>query len=196
MIGIIDYGAGNTRSVINSLIRLNADYVLTDDSRIIKTVEKLILPGVGHAGAAMENLKKTGLVELILEWEKPFLGVCVGMQLMYESCEEGETLSLGIIPGRVKRFKKSQTKKIPHMGWNENTLINNIEDNLMKGCLEKETYFVHSYCGEINEYTVATCNYYEEFASYINRNNFHGLQFHPEKSGDVGQLILQNFLEI
>jgi glutamine amidotransferase len=196
MIGIIDYGAGNTRSVINSLKRLKADYVLTDDSKIISSVDKLILPGVGHAGAAMQNLRETGLVELILKWKKPFLGICVGMQLMYESCEEGETNSLGIVPGRVKRFQDNSFIKIPHMGWNENKLIKEVVDNLMEGCLEKETYFVHSYCAEVNDYTVTSCDYNEQFASYINRNNFHGLQFHPEKSGEVGQRILQNFLNL
>lgn len=196
MIAIIDYQAGNTRSVINSLKRLNADFILTSNIDEIRKSDKIILPGVGHAGAAMNRLIEANLVEEIKSYKKPFLGICVGMQLMYECSEEGEIDSLGLVPGKIKKFKLLKDIKIPHMGWNTNNLVSDCENNLLKEIGQNETYFVHSYRADVSKYTMASCSYFEDFTSYVKKDNFHGLQFHPEKSGEAGQKILAKFLMI
>jgi glutamine amidotransferase len=196
MIAIIDYEAGNTRSVINALNRLQVDYILTKEKDKIAAADRIILPGVGHAGAAMRRLVENDLVDVIRSYKKPFLGICVGMQLMYEHCEEGNVISLGLIPGSIKKFKQTKEIKIPHMGWNNNKIISTCEDNLLSEVSDKETYFVHSYRADVNAYTIASCTYFEDFTSYVKKDNFHGLQFHPEKSGSIGQEILSKFIII
>ncbi len=196
MIAIVDYDAGNTRSVINALHRLEADYVLTDNIEKLIKADKVILPGVGHAGAAMQKLNEKNLIEFLKSIQKPFLGVCVGMQLLYDHSEEGDTSCLGMIPGEVIAFKATQNIKVPHMGWNDNVIVDQDNAELFSGINKIETYFVHSYYAERNSFTVSACEHSITFASSVKKNNCYGLQFHPEKSGDVGEQILKNFLLI
>lgn len=196
MIAIIDYDAGNTMSVINAIKRLDADYLLTADPKKIVAADKVILPGVGHAAAAMEQLIKRKLADVIHSITQPFLGVCVGMQLMYDYSEEGNTPCLGIVEGSIVRFHEQEGMKIPHMGWNENWLKESLDGGLLHGMEGEETYFVHSFYAPVSKDTVAICDYFYPFTSYVRKANFHGLQFHPEKSGLVGEKIIQNFLTL
>lgn len=193
MIVIIDYDAGNTRSVMNALDRLGADYLLSHDQDQIKRADKIIFPGVGHAGAAMDALKKKKLVDTIKSLSQPVLGICVGMQLLAEASEEGETECLGIAPGTVKKFDDQQVEKVPHMGWNE--IQKPKEDVLFTSVNEgSHLYFVHSYYLPSSELDIATCDYQVSFAAAIKIDNFWGVQFHPEKSGKIGAKIIDNFL--
>lgn len=192
MIAIINYKAGNLASVSNALQRLEADFTITNDPAELEEADAVIFPGVGHAYSAMESLRETGMDEWLKQTDKPVLGVCLGMQLLYESSEEGDTKGLGLIPGRLKKFDSSK-KKVPHMGWN--TFSSAKKHPLLKGIpAESFFYYVHSYYAPVNEYTVAECNYINDFASVVSRDNFMGVQFHPEKSGEVGSLLLRNYL--
>jgi len=194
MIAIIDYKAGNTCSVQNALRRLNADFELTDDAEKINKADKVIFPGVGHAKAAMEILNEKDLIPVIKGLEQPVLGICLGMQLLCVKSEESNTNCLNIIPLDVLRLNNTLNDyKVPHMGWN--TLSDTsgaIFDNLGE---RNHCYFVHSYYVPLSSYTIATSNYIHEFSSSIKKNNFTGVQFHPEKSGIVGEQIIKNFLE-
>ena len=193
MIVMIDYDAGNTRSVMNALDRLDVDYLLTDDKDKITSADKVIFPGVGHAGAAMEALGQKGLVETIKSLTQPVLGICVGMQLMAESSEEGDTSCLGIVPGTVKRFDSEQGSKVPHMGWNQ--ISKPIDDVLFTSVNDdSHLYFVHSYYLPSSELDIASCHYQVSFAAAIKKDNFWGVQFHPEKSGKIGAQIIANFV--
>lgn len=191
---IVDYGAGNTRSVMNTLNRLGVDYVLTSDIATISNSERLILPGVGHAEAAMTQLKNRGLVDVLKNYKKPFLGICLGMQLMFEYSEEGDTKCLGLIPGQIKKFLPNGTNKVPHMGWND--FSDECRHFVFGGLNSKETaYFVHSYYAEVCDHTISICDYIVPFSAAVAFNNFVGIQFHPEKSGTIGQTILNNFIK-
>ena len=193
MITIIDYGTGNLQSVVNAFARLGAEYELTADPARISTAEKVLLPGVGAAGPAMDKLRAAGLVETIKSLKQPVLGICLGMQLMCAWSEEGDTECLGLFDNAVRRFDVSGLK-VPHMGWNE---IYNLRTPLYKGIEENSyVYFVHSYAVEVNDNTIAACNYGAPFSASLNKGNFFGAQFHPEKSGEVGERILKNFLEL
>lgn len=193
MIAIIDYKAGNTCSVQNALKRLNADYELTNNPEKIKAADKVIFPGVGHAKAAMEILNEKGLISVIKSLQQPLLGVCLGMQLLCVNSEESDTNCLKIIPLQVLRFKNESTEyKVPHMGWNT---LQDVSDPVFNGLgVENHCYFVHSYYVPKSKYTIATTNYIQDFSSGIRKDNFTGVQFHPEKSGKVGELIIKNFL--
>ncbi|WP_445665660.1 imidazole glycerol phosphate synthase subunit HisH [Fodinibius sp. AD559] len=193
MIAIINYEAGNLASVSNALKRLNEEHIITDRQDELEQADGIIFPGVGHAQPAMQSLQKNDLDNWIKETEKPVLGICLGMQLFYDSSEEGESKGLGIIPGNLKKFDSSKAK-VPHMGWNT---FSNIHTHPLIDSLTKEHYFyyVHSFYAPVNEYTVATCNYTQDFTSVVCKDNFWGVQFHPEKSGKVGSLLLQNFLQ-
>jgi len=193
MIAIIDYKAGNTCSVQNALKRLNADYELTDDPVKIRKADKVIFPGVGHARAAMDILNEKGLVSVIKSLNQPLLGICLGMQLLCAYSEESSTNCLKIIPLHAMRFENSTSEyKVPHMGWNT---LQNAKDPLFKGLgLDNHCYFVHSYYVPESDYTIATTNYIQNFSSGIRKDNFTGVQFHPEKSGKVGEIIIKNFL--
>jgi imidazole glycerol-phosphate synthase subunit HisH len=191
-IAIINYGAGNVQSVKFALERLGQDSVLTSDHQIIKNADKVIFPGVGEAQSAMNALKMLGLDKLIPQLKQPFLGICLGMQLMCESSEEGNTRALGIFPMKVKKFKVSL--KIPQIGWNN---IRDLKTELFKGIDEKSfMYFVHSFYIPENEFSIADSDYGINFSAAINKDNFYACQFHPEKSGNIGQEIIQNFLDL
>ena len=193
MIAIIKYGAGNTRSVMNALDRLNAEYELTDDPQKIISAEKVIFPGVGHAKHAMNVLKSKGLDEVIRSVTKPLLGICVGMQLLYEFSEEGDTECLGLIEGSIVKFDEDELI-VPQIGWN--TISHN--GNPLFRELEESPWFyaVHSYHAEKGQYTVATTTYGVEYCSAVQKDNFFGTQFHPEKSSSNGHQLLKNFIEL
>lgn len=195
MTAIVDYGAGNTKSVTNLLDRLEQKYVLTADVDEILDSDRLILPGVGHAKSAMESLSRSGLIPTLKAYRKPFLGICLGMQLMYDISEEGDVDCLGIISGTVKRFEHDGNHKVPHMGWNsiqfdrENPIFNGIPNH-------SYLYFVHSFYAGISKETIASCDYIFPFSAAIQYQNYYGVQFHPEKSGEIGQKLMENFLKL
>lgn len=194
MIAIIDYKMGNLRSVENALKRLGAEFCVTADPEVIRAADKVLLPGVGNAAEAMHNLREAGLVEVIRSLRRPVLGICVGMQVMCRHSEEGDVECLNIFDSRVKRFTPAPDLKVPHMGWNQ---IGNLETKLFKG-LEggSYVYFVHSYYPELCPDTIATSRHGVMFSAALKYENFYGTQFHPEKSGDVGERIIENFLKL
>lgn len=192
MIAIIKYNAGNTRSVQNALSRLGFESMITDDRDIILQADKIIFPGVGEAGTAMKYLKERGLDKLILSVKQPFLGICLGLQLMCNKTEEGNTQCLGIFDTDVKLFPP--TDIVPHMGWNN---FETVKGELLKGLDASEnTYYVHSYYAELCAETSGVCNYILPFSAVLEKDNFYATQFHPEKSGGVGEKILSNFLAL
>lgn len=194
MIAIVDYKMGNLRSVENALRRLGADFVVTADADVIRRADKVLLPGVGNAAEAMENLRAAGLVEVIRSLRQPVLGICVGMQVMCRHSEEGDVDCLGIFDARVKRFVPAPEVKVPHMGWNR---IGNLESKLFRGMDGGSyVYFVHSYYPELCPDTIATATHGVMFSAALKYENFYGTQFHPEKSGDVGECIIANFLKL
>ena len=194
MIAIIDYKMGNLRSVENALKRLGAEFVVTADAEIIRRADRVLLPGVGNAAEAMENLRKADLVDVIRSLRRPVLGICVGMQVMCRHSEEGDAKCLGIFDARVKRFVPTAEEKVPHMGWNS---IGNLESKLFKDIKGGEmVYYVHSYYPELCPDTIATTRHGVMFSAALKYENFYGTQFHPEKSGDVGERIIANFLKL
>jgi len=192
MIAIIKYNAGNISSVQNALIKLGYESIITDNPNEILNADKVILPGVGEASSAMKHLKEKGLDKTILSLTQPILGICLGQQLMCKYSEEGNTDCLGIFDTTVKLFPPNEI--IPHMGWNN---FSEVKGALMEDIkLADDVYYVHSYYAEINEDTIATCNYILPFSAVMERNNFYATQFHPEKSAKIGEQILKNFLEL
>ncbi|MBQ7998004.1 MAG: imidazole glycerol phosphate synthase subunit HisH [Bacteroidales bacterium] len=191
MIGIIDYGTGNIKSVGNALARLGAEYIVTSQASIIEGCDRVILPGVGSAGMAMENLKRSGLDKIIPALTQPVLGICLGMQLLCVHSEEDDTECLGIFKNRVQKFPEIG-KKIPHIGWNT---IGGLKGSLYTNVKQESfVYFVHSYFAGVDEKTIAASEYGIRFSASLNEKNFFGCQFHPEKSGNIGEKILHNFL--
>ncbi|MGJ1204790.1 imidazole glycerol phosphate synthase subunit HisH [Sphingobacterium lactis] len=195
MIGIVNYGAGNIFSITAALNRVGIDYGMINTPEDFDRFDKIIIPGVGHAGAAMQKLQDSGLVETIKSLTKPVLGICVGMQLLTDYSEEGDVNLLGIMPLKTLHFDKRIQEKVPHMGWNSIEfekscpLFRDIPNN-------SYFYFVHSYFIEHElTYTIATCDYGLPFSAAISRDNFWAVQFHPEKSGKVGEQLLRNFNE-
>jgi glutamine amidotransferase len=194
MIAIIDYDTGNLRSVENALGRLGAEYVVTADHETIRRAERVVLPGVGEASSAMAKLRARRLDTLIPTLTQPVLGICIGLQLMCLASEENDTECMGIFDAHVRRFVPSPTLKVPHMGWNR---IEKLQGGLFAGIDEgSSVYYVHSYAPELCRQTIATTDYGGAFSAAIGRDNFFGTQFHPEKSGAIGQQILKNFLEL
>ena len=194
MIAIIDYKMGNLRSVENALKRLGAEFCVTADEKIIRAADRVLLPGVGNAAEAMQNLRDADLVDVIRSLRRPVLGICVGMQVMCRHSEEGDVDCLNIFDSRVKRFVPAPDVKVPHMGWNQ---IGNIESKLFKGLDGGSyVYFVHSYYPELCPDTIATSRHGVMFSAALKYENFYGTQFHPEKSGDVGERIIENFLKL
>ena len=198
MIAIIDSGGANIASVTFALERCGATATLTTDAEMIASADKVILPGVGAAPVAMAQLQKAGLVDCIRGLTQPVLGICLGMQLLFERSEEGDTPLLGLIPGTVGAFQPAPGLSIPHMGWNRllptagaaaNPLLKGINDGA-------HVYFVHSYFAPVSGDTVAACRYGADFTALVAHGNFMGAQFHPERSGPIGARILQNFLEL
>ena len=194
MVAIIDYKCGNLQSVKNALERLGAEYVVTADKEVIRKADRVILPGVGSAATAMQSLIETGLCDTIRSLRHPVLGICVGMQIMCRWSEEGNTECLGIFDSKVKKFIPDGDLKVPHMGWNR---INNLESKLFKDMKGGAyVYYVHSYYPELCPDTIATTVHGSMFSGALKYENFYGTQFHPEKSGDVGEQILKNFLNL
>lgn len=192
MIAIIDYGAGNVRSVQNAVKKLGFQSVLTSDFKEIRDADKVIFPGVGEASTAMRHLKNKKLDELIPNLTQDFLGICLGQQLLCKSSEEGNTNCLGIFDVKVKKFPSKDI--VPHMGWNN---LTQVKGKLFKNITaDDDFYFVHSYYCELSPYTSATCDYILPFSAALEKDNFFGTQFHPEKSGAVGAKILENFLKL
>ncbi len=192
---IIKYNAGNIRSVDYGLKRIGIQPVITDNPSIIRSADKVVFPGQGEAGTTMDNLRARQLDKVIRELRQPVLGICIGMQLMCRSSEEGNTESLGIFDTTVKRFIPQQHReKVPHMGWNnlikmQGSLLNGLDDN-------SYVYFVHSYYVPVINETKAVCEYIHPFSAVIQKDNFYATQFHPEKSGVVGETILKNFMSL
>jgi len=194
MIAIIDYNAGNIRSVENALARLGCEYELTADPGRIRAADKVILPGVGNAAAAVSELRDRGLVPVIRSLRRPVLGICVGLQVLCRDSEEGPCEGLGLFDAHVRRFPTSAAK-VPHMGWNE---IGNLDGKLFRDLKGGSyVYFVHSYYPTLGPDTIATCRHGDIlFSAALKYENFYGTQFHPEKSGAVGEQILRNFLSL
>jgi glutamine amidotransferase len=187
---IINYGAGNIQSIMFAIERLGYKAVLSNNPDEIKAADKVIFPGVGEASYAMKMLQESGLDTLIPTLKQPVFGICLGMQLMCNHSEEGDTKGLGIFDVDVVKF--SSKVKVPQMGWNT---IYNLKSDLFKGIAENEyMYLVHSYYAPLCTETIATTNYELEYSSALENDNFYGTQFHPEKSGDIGEKILKNFL--
>ena len=192
---IIQYNAGNIQSVLYALERLGVAAVVTDAHEEIKSADKVIFPGVGEASSAMQYLRQRNLDELIIHLQQPVLGICLGMQLMCAYSTENNTKCLGIFEEEVKQFETQDPSfKIPQIGWNtmqslKGPLFHKIEENSF-------AYFVHSYFAAKGKHTIASTNYIKEYSSALQKNNFYGVQFHPEKSAKVGEQILQNFLSI
>jgi len=193
MIAIIDYDTGNLRSVANALGRLGAEYRITSRPEDIRSADRVLLPGVGEASRAMDKLRERGLVETIRSLRRPVLGICIGVQLLCRSSEEGGTECLGIFDNEVRRLD-APGLKVPHMGWDS---IEGLGSSLFDGMAEGEyVYYVHSYAPTVNADTIATTTYGETFSAAIRRDNFYGTQFHPEKSASAGERILKNFLAL
>ena len=195
MIAIIDYNAGNIRSVENALSRLGCEYALTDDPAVIRSADKVILPGVGNAAAAVSELERRGLIPVIRALRRPVLGICVGLQVLCRDSEEGPCQGIGLFDAHVRRFPSKPVAKVPHMGWNA---LGNLDGKLFRdlkgGCY---VYFVHSYYPTLGPDTIATCRHGDTlFSAALKYENFYGTQFHPEKSGAVGEQILRNFLSL
>lgn len=192
MIAIIKYNAGNIKSVQNALTRLGFESIITDDPMVLMNADKVIFPGVGEASTAMKYIRDRELDKTIRSLTQPVLGICLGLQLMCRFSEEASTECLGIFDSDVRLFPP--VDKIPHMGWN-NFLT--IRGELFKDIsLTDDVYYVHSYYAEISPYTSATCDYILPFSAAMNRDNFYATQFHPEKSAEIGEKILRNFLAI
>jgi glutamine amidotransferase len=208
MLAILNSGAANIRSVENALKRLGVEYFISDKPSELSKAERIIFPGVGHAAAIMQNLQDKNLVDFIRNWKKPFLGICLGMQVLFASSDEGETDCLGIIPGVVKKFAPTLGLKIPQMGWNQVDFQRvNLSLREPQGSQKNEGitslfahiknkdffYFVHSYRAVVGDSTIATTTYGENFSAVVQKDNFFGVQFHPEKSGKTGAQLLKNF---
>ncbi len=193
-IAIVRYNAGNIQSVLFALERLGIEADWTDDPELLLAADKVIFPGVGEASSAMAYLRSRKLDTLISSLKQPVLGICLGQQLMCSHSEEGDTSCLGIFDLKVKKFEPIGGLKVPHMGWNQ---LEDLKSPLYQGIAEgSHVYFVHSYYAETGPETIATCNYGVPFSASIHRDNFYATQFHPEKSGETGAAILQNFLNL
>lgn len=191
-VAIIKYNAGNITSVAFALQRLGVDPEITDNPEIIKSADKVIFPGVGEASTTMNYLRKKKMNQLLPTLKQPVLGICLGMQLMCNYSMENNTPCIGIFDESIEKFPAKE--KVPHVGWNN---ISNLKSNLFKDIPDNSyVYFVHSYFANLSQYSIADCNYVKPFSAAMQKNNFYATQFHPERSGKVGELILKNFIEL
>ena len=191
-VAVIQYNAGNIRSLSFALERLGVEFTVTADAEAIRSADKVIFPGVGEALSTMNHLRAIGLDRLIPELRQPTLGICLGMQLMCRHSEENDTDCLNIFPVDVTRIPADPTHKVPHMGWNT---LQQVRDWLPPGLEDRYAYFVHSYCVPVGPWTSAVCEYGIGFSAAIRKDNFHAVQFHPEKSAEAGAIILDAFLK-
>jgi glutamine amidotransferase len=193
-IAVVDSGGANIASVLHALGRLGVEPAFTADPAVIRGADRVILPGVGAAGHAMDVLRQNGLVEVIRSLSQPVLGICLGMQLLFEASEEDDASLLGLIPARLARLSEADRLRVPHMGWN--ALRTRAADPLTAGLDGKWFYFVHSYAAPTGDWTLATSHHGSTFSAVVRRNNFSGAQFHPERSAAAGARLLRNFLEM
>lgn len=194
-VAVVDYNAGNIRSVMNALTRLGIEPTLTRDAAAIRAADKVVFPGQGEAATTMQFLRQTGLAEVITGLSQPVLGICIGMQLLCRHSDEGDTPCLGVFDADVRRFEpRKHEEKVPHMGWNS---IGRLSTPLFDGVPDGSyVYFVHSYYAPLCAATIAVTDYIQPFSAALHRGNFYATQFHPEKSGSVGEQILSNFLKL
>ena len=193
-IAVVDYKGGNVQSVLFALERLGALPILTADPEVLRRADKVIFPGEGEASSAMEALRAAGLDKVLPTLTQPFLGICLGMQLLGQHSEENDTPMLGLLPFTVRRFVPDPSHKVPHMGWNN---LHALQGPLFAGLTEADhMYFVHSYYAPVGIYTTAQASHPAPFSAAVQHGNFHGVQFHTEKSGAVGTRILANFLDL
>ncbi len=194
-VAIVKYNAGNIYSVVNALRRMEIEPTLTDDAELLKKADRVLFPGQGHAAEAMEYLKARKLDEVIRDLKQPVFGICVGQQLLCKHSEEGDVDCIGIFDAEVKRFQpEKHEEKVPCMGWNK---LYDLKSPLMANIgIDPYVYFVHSYYVPICEETIATADYIFPYSASMHKNNFYTCQFHPEKSGKVGEQILENFLQL
>lgn len=192
-VAVVNSGGANISSVLHALRRLGAEPEFTDDASVIRSADRVILPGVGAAGRAMEILDGFALVDTLRGLTRPVLGICLGMQLLFESSEEDDARLLGIIPGRLGKLEETAGLRVPHMGWN--AIRRHKADRLSDRLDEKWFYFVHSYAAPVNEYTLATSRHGVTFSAIVRKDNFYGAQFHPERSAAAGAELLRAFLE-
>lgn len=195
MIAVIDVSGNNLTSLANALIRLGCHFALTHDAEEIQKASHVILPGVGTARVGMNALQQSGLIDVLRSLTQPLLGICLGMQLLLEFSEEDNVPCLGLIPGVAELLKTEKNHPVPHMGWNKLHWQNS--SSLQQGLSNNEhVYFVHSYALKTDDYALARCCYGEQFTAVAKKDNFYGMQFHPEKSADVGMVLLNNFLSL
>jgi glutamine amidotransferase len=193
-VAVVNSGGANISSVLHALRRLGAEPEFTSDAATISEAERVILPGVGAAGSAMEVLKAHGLDDVIRSLQQPVLGICLGMQLLFESSEEDNAELLGLIPARLERFSERKGLRVPHMGWNAIKNIN--QDPLTRSLDNRWFYFVHSFAAPVGEWTLSTSYHGRPFSAIIRHRNFYGAQFHPERSAGAGAQLLKKFLEM
>ncbi|MBR6286402.1 MAG: imidazole glycerol phosphate synthase subunit HisH [Bacteroidaceae bacterium] len=194
-VAVVKYNAGNIHSVVNAIKRIGIEPVVTDDAQLLQSADRVVFPGQGNAGPTMQYIREHGLDKTIMSLRQPVLGICIGQQLMCKHSEEGDTDCLGIFDAEVKRFQPQQhNDKVPQMGWNT---IYDTKSELFKDFDKPEyVYFVHSFYVPKCDFTIATTDYTLEYSSALHKDNFYATQFHPEKSGSVGERILKNFIEI
>jgi glutamine amidotransferase len=192
-VAVVDSGGANISSVLHALRRLGVEPAFTADADVIRAAERVILPGVGAAGHAMDVLRRNGLVDVLRELKQPVLGICLGMQLLFESSEEDDARLLGLIPARLRRLAGGPGLRVPHMGWN--AISETRPDPLTRSMDGKWFYFVHSYAAPIGDWTIASCSHGQAFSAIVGRVNFRGAQFHPERSAGAGAELLRRFLQ-
>jgi glutamine amidotransferase len=192
-IAVVDSGGANISSVLHALRRLGAEPDFTADARVIRKADRVILPGVGAAGRAMEVLHQHGLVDVLRGLQQPVLGICLGMQLLFESSEEDDARLLDLIPARLERLQEAPGLRVPHMGWNS---IRTVRSDPLTASLDGNWfYFVHSFAAPVGDWTLATSEHGKPFSAVVRHRNFRGAQFHPERSATAGALLLRHFIE-
>jgi glutamine amidotransferase len=196
MIAVVDSGGANIRLIVTALEGLGEEAKLTCDPEILRRADRLVLPGVGSALKCREKLDQSGIIPLLCELKVPILGICIGMHILFESLEEGPCFGLGLLPGTVDRFIPQKGFPVPHMGWNQIRILRG--DSLLEGLDEAWFYYTHSYKAPMVEggCTLASSQYSCEFSAVVKKENWYGVQFHPEKSAEAGQRLLKNFLEV